>query len=761
LTRTEEELKGLAETGLVPDKKAHLVFHYTHAAAAALTQKMVHKSYELLSEHVKVFSTVVLMDPHVRGTAANINCQSSCPKLAETIRNAEGYKVDILTVGTKPRDLLPGHEKIFFKDSFQEVDIHIFADNADQSPATITHRDQGTWVPNGVCRQLIAYYDEKNVTVKKCITDYANEKTIKVNFMQDDSASTGNSPEVKGRSPRKSNLSFGRYRRAVITVITGATHTIISSLKEAGAYVGPMSTTNARYFELRSKKMLPFPDRELAELSRAFQMMDIINRGHFRFYLYGHQRFDDVPKMLGLAKATEVNSFSLTANPSSPWVELAIDGHAILINKEYRQDNLHATNTVYIGGFDSIFDAQYVESLLHKATNTVITVVDDEKETQGSACFTARFLQNIYAFQKPAHLQYMLGLSSANEENLTTLKQAVRLLSGFMNGKYYTADTLVSKLSVVAPIQSRKRAAEEEKSAKDHQSFQQVPVSSKKNSNPTPDKRSGKVNQPQATPAANSYSQFIEVDEEDNEDTSQLPAREPELGDFDITGDTIIKNWLRDKIGHLDIDGEQMKKLHLATVKYVVSSSENYHNGSNPGLPTWFTKTGKTKGGRKGASTRPGLGSLLLAYASLPKLSSEDIDTAIEIIEEASKKDRLDKHDFVAEKFRAATAQRKTVPVVKKGSTIVKNNTSTKAGSPPSPRNNRGDSLKVSPPPSPISKAGTGKQNKRPAESPTKVFQQAGATKHLKPGQDSESADEKMDTLDGHNGVATGATQSS
>jgi predicted small secreted protein len=639
---TDKLIEDMIKNGSLNSKKqAHWVIHHTQDMVTNITTKMVQNDYNNQHIHSEVLSTTLITKTNLQGRAGKINSQIDCLKISESWTNPDGYEVPLQIKNYDCHKILNGPKTKVTTVNIQ-LDIHRFTDEGDKLPTNIITINADEL--KGKSKEFVIMYTSQNEQVKKTLQDLSEgsdtkKKHIQITYPFGDDEKNSASNNKKKKTNR--SLRYGKYRVANITILTNATNEVITRLCKAGvSSIGPRTTNGHKFCKVRSKHYLSFPSK-LDELMRSgeFKMIEIVDRGVFRFYLHDEQTTQEVNKILELSNPSEFNSLCLTTPVTSPWVEIDREGKSILINHVYDEKIPEKDNVIYVSGIETIMEAEWIQNMIKKYTGTDIVVVEQNEETLTAGNVCVRFLQNI-GRNNEMGTNYSIAISSENTEFLQSLKQSIGDIRKRSGAKYDSCNPQLNRLKHVLdvisvkseqqestlpsePVPSSQSDAENDPADQDTDAWNQVESNSKKN-------RKRKKNGPPKTTtnknhnSSNKYDALLGTDEDEDED--EKVEREMEDGDFNLDNDTIITAFMEKSVKaqaklHSTYTEKKFKKLTSTTIKLVSGSSPDYNKKKK--IPAWFMQ-----------KTPMGLGQILIRhFKHTETCKGGSIDTIHELLD--------------------------------------------------------------------------------------------------------------------------------
>ena len=648
-SKSEEEIKELQRDGyLDEDLKAAWVIHYNHDNISLSTIQMLIRDYASDSKKSggtdKVTSTTIITKSRLPGRAGDIESLTHSHKVKERYMSYVGFNVPLVTRPYNSylrnvTDHLGSSQKPIY-DVEREVNLdltfHVFTHDGNEAP-TITHKFEGDKVTKtGSCLVYSVLYPQDNARLKKLFVELSEtNKTTGVAHFKIRYINEADSPFQVNIDRR--HLTYGRFREILVELQPKSKDIIIGLLNKHGAFLGPQSQRfyNAgNFFKLTSKHFITFPT-ELEKLRENFKSITILDRCKFQVELKEGQASSEVPALLEFSQPSEHESLCLNTKDNSPWLQLDIGERSVLLNNNYTEEMPVRHNTVYISGFDSLFDAEFVEQFVRIFSKLTVDVVDKLELTDESNV-QARFLQDMNADKKSRNTAYILAISSNNQQLMDNLKHEISQACAATCGRHSVLTSDIQKLKLATVVLSSttvnrehalfkvqianlldpiaqngaNRDKQEAKMAKDssaekQQEFTTVLRDKKRKkkgeveSSP-PSKQNGsqqnsnKVNRKSDKKSSNRYEALLadEREEKQSSNPANASAREEEDGDFDNVQDTLVKCWIKNKI----IDVEDMpqptpmefRSLHELLVSHVSISTPEYHTKTS--MPSWFVQ---------------------------------------------------------------------------------------------------------------------------------------------------------------------------
>jgi hypothetical protein len=644
-SKSPEEIKELTKTGHLDDQQcANWVIHFNHENTSLTAIQMVIRDYATPqtpeATDAKVKSTTIITKAKLPGRAGDIESMSHTHNVQTKYVNDHGYMVPVISrpynslihnlVATKK------NEFTYFKkegDINMNFTFHKLTRDAHKSPTLLHrfgHNDTGQ---SGSCLVYSVLYPQDNAGLKKLFVQLSEQskgsncKHFGIRYVNG-----ADSPYDVNIDKRQ--LTYGRFREILVELQPHTQHEIIGLLNSHGAFLGPQCQqfcNASNSFRIVSKHYIPFP-KELEKLRTIFKSITILDRCKFQVELKSGQHINDVPSLLEFSQPSEHESVCLNTSDNSPWIQIDYKDKSILLNNSYIEQMPECHNTVYVRGFNSIYDSSYIVNFIAKYTECkiLIEIADDTSQTDEKKV-VARFLQDMNADKKSRDITYTLAITTNNSDLTTSLKQKLHSLPVKTNGKHALLRTGIQRLKLTTQVLSNSMAyqeydlfkknfahlltppvvsendADDDTDAKEGNGFTQVQRNGKRQRNNTPPSSSSsqQANKPNGPKVAknktanrsNKYGALVEGS--NGGSVPEKKGRVAEEGDFEAAQDTLVKAWMEKNIVRNenisnDISKEDLRLLYERVVEHVTRSSPDYH--SHPKLPSMFLQNGKLIG---------------------------------------------------------------------------------------------------------------------------------------------------------------------
>ena len=623
-TRDKHVLADFQQRNLsLNSKMFDVVIFYSSDNISLATQQMVHRSFNVSRKNGhKLLNNLVVVDKHQPRN--NIGSQTSCNKLTSITTDNLGHAVNTSLV-------MEGNNSLEPQVTTQHLMLstYRFHDEGDKVTCDVRRLHNNPLTVSGANpKEFMVQYLPENTKVKTLLKELSDEratgvKHISLNYLNKELDEEQKTLLKKRKQKVSSHLSHGRFYKVKITILTGATSHIVDKFRSANALICPCCSTNEPELHLESKRYIPFP-KELFSLVSKVKYIDILARNCFRIVLFNTSDYDNLHDLLNLNRPSETTSTLFVSHPNSPWAQITVSDKAILLSNDYFSYGAERQNTLYISGFDSIYDYEYMQRFIKYYFNREIKVVDSEQETTSGKNVFIRFLQPINN-RNSGLSSYTASFTILEDENFQYItNQAVNIHSA-SRGKYSRESMGMSKLKLHSLVLGEKSTADDLTSSQNSaledghdEDDDFIPVQTRNKNNPPSQRQSNNIQ------SSNKYAVFMtgQDDSSSSSTNKNMPTaeRNADVNDFNNTQDSLVQTWMnKNLLVNLKVpsmETEDSDDLHTALVKHLSRSSPNYHKKNS--LPANFTQGGD----------HPGIGKSTL-QALLKGVAVKDITKAI------------------------------------------------------------------------------------------------------------------------------------